>query len=145
MTRVDFYILSDASSDAAEHFACRLTEKAFHGQHRIALRTATRDAATRLDATLWTFRQGSFIPHRLADEPDNPVLPAPVIVGAQDSAMEPRDLCINLSGSIPPNSGQWQRIAEIVPGTDADKVAARDRFRQYRDLGCEMHTHNVTA
>ena len=145
MTRVDFYILNDPSTAASERYACRLAEKAIHARLCVFMRTITPEAATQLDTLLWTFRQGSFVPHRLSTQPNHSTLPAPVVIGVNCIPADIQGLCINLAGSIPPDSGNWQRIAEIVSGTDADKAAARDRFRHYRELGCELHTHNVTG
>ena len=63
--RVDFYILAAADSAARLRFACRLAEKAYHLKHRVHLHTASAAAAADVDDLLWTFRQGSFVPHEV--------------------------------------------------------------------------------
>lgn len=145
MTRVDFYVLENAGSDSLM-FACRLVEKAFLAGHRVHVATASAEEAGRLDNLLWTFRPGSFVPHclatrRAADEP----LATPVTIGdTVEVADEQRDVLVNLSGIAPREPARYRRVAEIVAADAASKGAARERYRQYRTLGCELHSHTIT-
>src|SRR3569832_2056639 len=68
MTRVDFYILPDASTDGRERLACRLADKAYRLGHEVYIHARDRQHAARLDELLWTFRAGSFVPHQRVDE-----------------------------------------------------------------------------
>ncbi|MEM7284454.1 MAG: DNA polymerase III subunit chi, partial [Pseudomonadota bacterium] len=63
MTRVDFYILKDTAPEARELFAARLVEKAYRLGHKVFVHTANMHLATLFDEYLWTFRDGSFVPH----------------------------------------------------------------------------------
>lgn len=64
--RVDFYVLAGPKPAARLRFACRLAEKAYRLDHRVHLQTGSAAEAEQLDELLWTFRQGSFVPHELA-------------------------------------------------------------------------------
>ena len=145
MTRVDFYVLENASSDNLT-FACRLVEKAFLAGHRVHIATASAEEAGRMDNLLWTFRAGSFVPHRLttqrpADEP----LATPVTIGnTPETAGDQPDVLVNLSSTPPREPARFRRVAEIVATDAASKDAARERYRQYRALGCELHSHTIT-
>ena len=65
MTQVDFYILNGRSDDALLRLASRIAEKAVaHGQ-KVHLNADSSAQAAKLDETLWTFSQSSFLPHRI--------------------------------------------------------------------------------
>lgn len=139
--RVDFYILSAASEAARLHFACRLTEKAYLLNHRVHLHTGSSEDAARLDELLWTFRQGSFIPHELArdGQGDGP----PVTIGFGPGTPPQADLLINLANAVPEFAGGFGRIAEIVDDSEPARSSGRERFRRYKQSGHEPATHNI--
>lgn len=141
MTRVDFYLLSDASERAREFAACKLAGKAFRLGHQVYLLTGSPEQAQALDDLLWTFSAGSFIPHGLQSEPMDPV--PPVIIGTQAPPPEFADVLISLAPAVPDCFSRFQRVAEIVSGADPDKERARERFRFYRDRGYPLETHHL--
>jgi DNA polymerase-3 subunit chi len=140
MTRIDFYILE--SSDTGKDLAvCRLAQKAFAQGHRIYIRTSDDAAAQRLDALLWTFNQGSFIPHAIhpsGDDNDYPVL-----IGRAEPPMQCRDVLIQLGAEPPADFERFQRVLEVVGPAEDDKQLGRQRFRVYRDKGCAPATHTL--
>ena len=138
--RVDFYVLSSADSGSRLRFACRLTEKAYGSLDAIYAHTDSADTARQLDEMLWTFRQGSFVPHQLLDGTDPK---APVRIGTADHCLESGDLLINLTGEVPAFAKQFSRIAEIVDAEPYVRDASRARFRQYREMGLEPVTHTI--
>ncbi len=71
MTRVNFYLLEGSGERACELFACRLAEKAYRMTHRTFIHTPSAAAAGKVDDLLWTFRDGAFVPHTLADATAN--------------------------------------------------------------------------
>jgi DNA polymerase-3 subunit chi len=50
---------------------------------------------------------------------------------------------INLAGSVPEFFSRYQRVAELVDGNEQRRTQGRERFRFYRDKGCELHTHQL--
>ena len=142
--QVDFYVRSDSSPDALEHFACRLVEKVWQRGHGVLVLAASETAARRLDDLLWTFRDESFVPHRRlgAGEPAADEPPCePVIVGTPGAWEGTLDVLLNLTPSVPEEAARAARIAEIVPAGGAGRDAGRQRFREYRDRGFEIRTH----
>lgn len=138
MTRVDFYLLesSEIGKDAA---VCRLAQKAFANGHRIYIRTPDTAAAQRLDALLWTFNQGSFIPH--ATHPANDTNDYPVLIGRDEPPAGFDDVLIQLAPEPPAAFERFQRVLEVVGPAEDDKQAGRNRFRFYRENGCTPATH----
>ena len=141
--RVDFYILPAAEPAARMRFACRLAEKAYHLNHSVHLHTESAAAAGALDELLWTFRQGSFVPHEIVAVGSTPT--SPVTIGHGAGTPPAADLLVNLSESLPEVTGRFARIAEIVDGSESGRKLGRDRFRRYRERGTEPTTHNIES
>ncbi|MDZ7828260.1 MAG: DNA polymerase III subunit chi [Halofilum sp. (in: g-proteobacteria)] len=138
MARVDFYILSDVDEASRQSYLCRVADKAARKGLRVWIH-ATESAAA-LDERLWSFSQGSFVPHELAADGFDPE--CPVLIGDGEPADECQVL-INDNDEIPPFAARFERIAEVVGGEPGGRRRARERFRQYRDQGHEMHHHEV--
>ena len=139
MTRVDFYILPDDKRNNLQLFACRLAEKAWQQGNRILIRTESMDESRRMDDLLWTFKDGSFIPHAISGNEDDKQ--QPVLISHQDD-MGSYQLLINLSASTPADN-QFERIAEILNQEPGRKQAGRDHYKHYRDLGLDLHHHQM--
>lgn len=142
MTRIDFYLLQDSAAERLR-FACRLAEKAYRTGSRVYIQTASRDQAAQLDELLWTFRAGSFVPHTLAGTAG--AAAAPVVIGAQDAPGAAAELLVNLAPAVPQTFRDYQRVAEIIDQNDDNKKAGRERFRFYKDNGCEPETHTIPS
>ena len=141
-TRVDFYILDTAEPAKRLSFACRLTEKAYGLSNRVYAHMATPSEAQRLDEMLWTFRQGSFVPHQLLT---NAVKRrAPVSIGTGDTCELKGDLLINLTDTMLKFAAGFARVAEIICSDEPSRKAGRKRFKQYRDMGLEPETHRIS-
>lgn len=142
MPRVTFYILADAAPDAALRFACRLTEKAHAEGHRVYWRLADEEGCRTADELLWTFRQGSFVPHARVPALTGGNDPTPVALGTGEPPAGFDDVLINLHPEVPDFFGRFQRTAEIV--SPNDRQAARRRYKIYQAQGCEPETHKIT-
>lgn len=140
MARVDFYVLSQAGEQARHRFACRLAEKAYRLENTVHIEAAGADDAKRLDELLWTFRDGSFVPHHILGESD---AESPVTIGFGNDQAAARDLLINLGNDIPGNAATFPRIAELVSSDAECKQSSRKRFASYRDQGHQIETHSV--
>ena len=144
MTQVDFYILQ--SNGGREQFACRVAEKAYRLGYRIYLHTRDTQQAAKLDQLLWTFSQGSFVPHGIDGQSPDPK--AAVLIGHtaelqdQNHAQE-RDVLINLANDIPLFFSSFKRVAEVIDQQQENKTSGRDRYRFYRDRGYTLENHNI--
>lgn len=141
-TRVDFYILDTAEPARRLSFACRLTEKAYGLSNRVYAHMATSADATRLDEMLWTFRQGSFVPHQLLTDAGKQR--APVSIGTGDTCEVKGDLLINLTDTMLKFAAGFTRVAEIICSDEPSRKAGRERFKRYRDMGLEPETHRIS-
>ena len=139
MSRVDFYVLGASGSRARDHFACRLAEKAWKQDNAVFIRVSNLDAARQLDEMMWTFRDGSFVPHDIVGTSSQP---APISIGTDHPEVS-ADLLINLTDAVPDDAGSFARVAEIVTSDDDSKARSRQRFSAYRDAGHELQTHKL--
>lgn len=140
MTQVDFYILQDSHPEACPLFACRLTEKAFRQGHQVYINTESDQQLQQLDDMLWTFRDGSFLPHARYAAGTN--TSAPILLGHAVQPDGPSDVLVNLSSDLLPCFSRFSRVAELVGNEPGQLAAARERYRFYKDRGYTLHTHN---
>lgn len=143
MTRIDFYIVDDNNRQAQQQLACRLAEKAYGLDHTIYIHTNDRRQAELLDQMLWTFRDGSFIPHCLYG--DKIVKQAAVVIGHDAEPEMHNEVLINLSDAVPLFFSRFERVAEVIAGDEQARQKGRERFKFYRDRGYELKTHNLSG
>ncbi len=139
--KVNFFILEEASKMQAFVFACQIIEKKFTEQKNVYVHTSSIDEAKKLDALLWTFREDSFVPHQLTAE--NKEISAPIEIGYAKPSVHLSHFMINLSHELPEFYQQFDEIIEIIFSEPTIQQLARHRYRQYRDLGCELTTQKI--
>jgi len=141
MTRIDFYVSKENQDTARHTLACRITEKAYKLGNRIHIHTGSAEQAQLMDDLLWTFRDGSFLPHQ--QNTDNPDKNTPITIGHSKDLSNEADVLINLAQDIPSFFSQFERVAELVNEDPLYKSQARDRYKFYRDRGYDLNTHNL--
>jgi DNA polymerase-3 subunit chi len=139
--RVDFYVLEGTAATARLKVACRLAEKAYLASQRALIWHTERSELEALDELLWTFGDGSFVPHEWLTS--NAAAEAPVLLSAGAAPAEALDFVVNLAADPPPFLRLTRRIAEIIDGDEGRRRAGRARFKAYRELGIEPLTHTL--
>jgi DNA polymerase-3 subunit chi len=142
MAKVDFYVLSGNGDLARRQFACRLAEKAYRLKNTVHIQMANLQGAEQMDELLWTFRDGSFVPHEVLDASASESV-SPLTIGIDCVRQGNCDLLINLTDSIPENLSSFPRVAEIVSSDSESRNASRIRFVEYRDDGHTLETHKL--
>ena len=141
MTQVDFYILEERAEGNRFVLACRLAEKIYHQGRRVFINTGSDEELRHMDRLLWTFRQGSFVPHGPQGKADPTT--TPVIIGKLGEAGGEADVMINLANEVPACFSRFQRVAELIDREPQVKAAGRERFRFYRDRGYPLNSHEI--
>lgn len=143
MTQVDFYLLPGQEPSQLETLACRVAEKAWGQGNRVFINARDEEQARKLDSLLWTFRQGSFIPHELIgrQEVDDD---APIRIGFGQDPGAMNEVLINLALEVPSFFGRFQRVTELVNEQQEIRDRARERYQHYRDRGYALDTHKLT-
>lgn len=139
MSRVDFYILNNGHS--VEQFACSISSKALKTGKHIHINTQNDKATSIMDDLLWTFRDISFLPHEIFQT--DATTTASITLGHDKYYPESAEVIINLADNIPDNIEHFNRIVEIVGGSEERKMQARQRYREYRKQNYEIHDHQI--
>jgi DNA polymerase-3 subunit chi len=142
--RVDFYVLEESSATARLRVACRLAEKAYLAAQTALVWHTDADEQRSFDEMLWTFMDGSFVPHEMLTARTSHA-ETPVLLSAGTPPNEDVDVIINLAPEVPSCLGRTHRIAEIIDGDEARRRAGRTRFKAYRDLGVTPTSHNIRS
>jgi DNA polymerase-3 subunit chi len=128
-------------------YACRLVRKASRQGARVAV-TGPEATLERLDRELWAFDPVEFIPHlRLARGASvAPRLRAtPVWLVVDPGAVDVHEILVNLGADSVPGFESYLRLFEVVSNDDADKAAARRRWKHYGDRGYRIAHHEIRA
>ncbi len=135
-----FYLLKQSNEpgdNLPAHFdlGCQLAADFYRQGKRVFIYTQSQDDALLIDEHLWGFDPDSFVPHNLAGE--GPRNGAPVEISHQQPSNF-RNLLINLSTTVPRFATQFSEVVDFVPADDAQKQAARERYKHYRQLGFQL-------
>lgn len=141
MTRIDFYILPEGSTEAAVVAATMLCDKAASTFHKVYVNVPNPSEAEDLDGLLWSRRQGSFLSHeRYNGQPAQPPLPV-IYFGTLEPPATHHEVLVNLALEVPAFFSRFERVCEIVSGDPAARAKSRERYKFYRDRGYELKTY----
>jgi DNA polymerase-3 subunit chi len=143
MPQVDFYILQGNAAAARLKFACRLIEKAYLEGQRVLIRVDDAQELETLDALLWTFADGAFVPHEPLGGDDTAATPVLLTAGSLPAQLEGFAVLIDLGLSGDPAAVAPARLVEIIDADETRRRRGRERFRSYRERGWAPATHNI--
>jgi DNA polymerase-3 subunit chi len=137
VTSIDFYF----NADDRLQVACRLAAKALARKKRLLIYAPEPEAASRIDKLLWTWPAIGFVPHcaphdPLADE-------TPILIASGPETPQTCTLLLNLGAECPPHFERFERLLEVVPAGDAERLAGRERYRFYQARGYKISSHDL--
>lgn len=166
--QVDIYWYPDENKNYWV-WLCSLVTKALSQGYRVLVLGADAQQAEELDERLWTHPAHRFVPHKYVHgrnrEPasnvpatedgaadQEPALRAPVlIVSDPDDCIAPLNaefcLLLNLSAQHHPDSGDFGRVAELLPISmrpDPDS-ATQTKLQYYRTLTKSLLEHDLSS
>lgn len=146
MKQALFYLLeSDTGSDelnAMEMHTCHLAADAWRIGQRVLIMCADKAQALKIDEALWQRGADEFVPHNLTGENDS--YATPIEISWQEQVSRKRyDVLISLLPEVAPIANNFKQVIDFVPAADNLKQAARDRYRQYQQLGFELDTDKI--
>lgn len=143
MTEVSFHF----NVPDALVYACRLLRKATRQGARVTV-TADDTRLAALDRVLWTFEPIEFLPHvrvkrgaALAER----LRATPVCLADDLGDALHHDVLVNLGAEPPRGFESFARVVEIVSNDEADRAAARQRWKHYAARGYAIVKHEVGA
>lgn len=134
MTRIDFYFnVADKSQTISD-----LVQSSLSKRRLVTILADDEGMAGKVSAGLWQNKPESFLPnvlvnHTLAKQ-------TPVIIHWQENALLQDDMLINLTLNTPGFFSRFTHLVELVGDEEHDKIAARQRYKFYRDRGYEIKT-----
>ena len=124
-------------------YTCRLLRKAWRAGSRVWVAGSVAQLA-RLDALLWAFEPGEFIPHvrvRAGQAVAPLLVSTPIWLGETPADLPATaaacDVLVNLGPGIPPGFERFARVIDIVAEPAEDVSAGRQRWRQYLAAGLQ--------
>lgn len=136
MTRIEFYFnVADKQQVTVD-----LVQSALVKRRQIMLFVVDEKMAGDVSMSLWQNKPESFLPNVQLNHFHAPI--TPVVIGLQGSDLVPDlvqdDLLINLTQKEPGFFSRFTHLVELVSDDEQDKLAARARFKFYRDRGYEI-------
>ncbi|HEX5539333.1 MAG TPA: DNA polymerase III subunit chi [Methylophilaceae bacterium] len=139
MTRVEFFFnVEDKLQKIAE-----LSESVVSKGRRLMLFSADTQLLARVEDYLWSHPPTGFTPHCRCNHALAAV--TPIVIDSHGDRLAHDDVLINLQDKHPPFFSRFRRLIEIVGLDEADKSAARERYRFYRDRGYEIKSFDVSG
>jgi DNA polymerase-3 subunit chi len=147
MARIDFH------SNVADKllYCCRLSRKIMasaelEGHVRTIVVVGSSNELQELDALMWNFSKTDFLPHAWLNQDaaqETPIVLVSDEHQLQDSTIPHRDVLIYLKKEEPKQFNQllerFPRWIEVVTTQDDERLAGRERYKAYRELGHELH------
>ena len=148
LTLVTFYALKQALAKADDkQVACEVVMAAHLCSDNVALRKkitvlcADQAQAEAFDELIWQFPADKFIPHNLYGEGPDMGTPVEIIwLSAFQSMNKLRNtaVVINLSQQYIDNISNIKHVIDFVPLQDEEKIEARERYKRYKQAGCQL-------
>jgi DNA polymerase-3 subunit chi len=142
--RIDFYVLDGQAPAQRWTFACRLAAKAYQQNLRVIVWNETAAEAKTCDDMLWTFNDGSIVPHQISAGAELRDRTTPVHLTLALDGVDAADLLINLADRLPDQLPRFARVAEIINADPERRRLGRERFKAYREAKLELQTHQVS-
>jgi len=151
MTKVDFYLLSSADSDARLAVVCKLIDKATTRGQKVFVHSDDVELLHSLDEFLWHFRPDRFIAHRLVSDTHSVSDSAPIrrcdplepVTLSRSDPTQNDAVFINLASVVPAFFSRFERTLEVVNQQESVRQTGRIRYRYYQERGYPLQHHNL--
>jgi len=139
MTRVEFYFnVADKLAKVAE-----LCDKAVAKGRQLTVFTQDEVMNSQLQQVLWQHSAASFLPSAQPGHASSALVA--IILDKDGSDLIQDDILINLQSGHPPFFSRFRYLVELVGNDEDDKVAARMRYKFYRDRGYQVKSTDAAA
>jgi DNA polymerase III subunit chi len=135
MTEVRFYHLQ---RQPLEKTLPQLLEKSLERGWRVVVQTSSDERVEALDAHLWTYNDGSFLPHGTYRESE--AARQPVLLTVLNDNPSGANVRFLIDGApMPEDAANYQRIVLLFDGDDDEAVAAaRAQWTDVKAQGLEV-------
>ncbi len=124
-------------------YACRFARKVLRSEMRLVI-AGPEESLDRLDRILWALGPSDFVAHARSGGDEDMVAASPVLLTADPRESSHQDVLLNLGHNVPEGFARFQKLVEVVSAhDDADRQAARERWRHYAGRGYEIVRHDL--
>lgn len=141
MTEIAFYHLERSNLEGA---LAKLLEKAVAGGYKSVVKAGSEERVEALNAALWTYEQGSFLPHGSARDGNGPDQPVWLTTGDDNPATGDDNpaaatVLFLTDGAETRAIAGFERCLELFDGRDEAALArARAHWKEYKEAGHEL-------
>lgn len=140
MTDIEFHVnLPDKL-----HYSYRLLRKAYRTGATTVV-TAEPELLLQLDQMLWSHASTEFLPHCRGDAPPITLAATPILLAEQLDAFRSGTVLVNLGQQLPGGFERFERLIEVASSAEDDRLAARQRWKHYRDRGYALRRLELPA
>jgi len=137
MTRVEFFVnVPDKHAIIAE-----ICEKAVNKGRQITVFTQDEAMNKALQQQLWQYSATSFLTNAQPNTLNSQF--SAILLDSSGEKLLQDDVLINLQMQHPPFFSRFRHLVELVGVDEDDKIAARVRYKFYKDRGYEVNTRNM--
>ena len=140
MTDIEFHV----NVPDKLHYGCRLLRKAYRSGAN-AVVTAEPELLLQLDQLLWSYSGTEFLPHCRSHSPATTMAVTSIVLAEQLDVCPSGSVLINLSQQVPGGFERFKRFIEVASSSEDDRLAARGRWKHYRDRGYALKRHELLA
>jgi DNA polymerase-3 subunit chi len=143
MTQVDFHF----NAPEKLPYVCRLLRKAA-GQGRKVGVLADQDTCHLLSQALWNLNATDFVSHCSVRDPAHLLAHSSVIYSSDWALLSQQsqlDVYLNMNDLAPENLSGVNRLIEVVGPEERDKASARQRWKQYAQLGFQINRFDLAT
>jgi len=137
MTQIEFHF----NATDKLNYACRLLRKGASINQRLFVVVPEADLQ-HLDAALWSLSPHDFVTHCQASQV-HLLSHSAVILATQLKAVEGVKTAVNLGPGLPEGFESFDRLIEVVSDDPADRLEARERWKEYTALGYSLQRHDL--
>ncbi|MBL0919340.1 MAG: DNA polymerase III subunit chi [Hydrogenophaga sp.] len=123
-------------------YTARLLRKAYLKGARVVV-LSPREAIDELDRLIWLVGQGDFVPHARPGDAAAVQRHSPIRLTDRLDGGDAAAVLVNLQDAAVPEPGAFARVIEVVGTDEADRAAARQRWRTYAASGIEPLRHDL--
>lgn len=123
-------------------YTARLLRKAWLKGARVVVLLPS-ESIEELDRQIWLVGQGDFVPHARPGDPPPVQRHSPIRLTDRLESGDADTVLVNLQAAAVQQPAAFARVIEVVGLDEADRAAARQRWRTYTAAGIEPLRHDL--
>lgn len=123
-------------------YTARLLRKAWLKGARVVV-LSPPESIEELDRQIWLVGQGDFVPHARPGDPPPVQRHSPIRLTDRLESGDAEAVLVNLEAAAVQQPAAFARVIEVVGLDEADRAAARQRWRAYAAAGIEPLRHDL--